>query len=381
MVAAVLAFVMHNTVSKRGYTDVTDQAVSDAGLIVDLTAAFVRSYSVYTAHLNGDTVPSPQLFRTKALEHVENGTHNFGMVSTGIVGIPGREIRQTAKDESTRNLLHVLEASNSNEFIAAVIDKNNQAFHRSLWAFHATEQVCTDCHNRLQNLSGNDQWQIGDLMGAQIVDQNIDTALSNVSRAAIAQTVLLFIAVVAAWLCCLYVINQLRLNRIFKKMATTDPLTGCINRRELYDRVDKMKGRTDGAVLMLDLDKFKLINDTFGHEAGDEVIKDFSSGLRDALREDDWVARFGGEEFVVWLPNVGPFDAIKMAERFLAAAEHAQVVVDGKKINYTVSIGLHIVQDATPSLFNTWMKTADELLYRAKEAGRNQIVCDVSPGS
>lgn len=141
-----------------------------------------------------------------------------------------------------------------------------------------------------------------------------------------------------------------------------------------------MQNRTNGAVLMLDLDKFKLINDTFGHKAGDKVIQDFSSSLRAALREDDWVARIGGEEFVVWILGVEPIDAIKMAERFLANAEQAPVV-DAKKITYTVSIGLHIVQNATPTLFDNWMKATDELLYRAKETGRNRIVCAVSPGT
>ncbi len=132
---------MHQKVSKQGYVDVTDQAVSDAGIIVDLTAGFVRSYSVDTAHLSNGMVPSPQLFRANALKHFVKGVHNPGLVSSGVIGFPGREISQPAKDDSKRNLLLLLEASNSKDVVTAVIEEDKQTIHRSLWALYATEQV------------------------------------------------------------------------------------------------------------------------------------------------------------------------------------------------------------------------------------------------
>ena len=151
-------------------------------------------------------------------------------------------------------------------------------------------------------------------------------------------------------------------------------MTGCINRREMYARINRMTARANGALLMLDLDRFKNINDYYGHAAGDEVIVDFSRRIKNALRNDDWAARIGGEEFVVWLPNVKPASALQITERLRKDIEVTPLELDDVTINYTVSIGLHIVENDPPSLFDSWIKAADELLYRAKSEGRNRVV-------
>jgi len=353
-----------------------ERATSEAGLIVELTSGFVRAYSVFDARHPDARLPNPAIFRAEALKNVEQGIRDSGRFSTGVVGLPGREIRNVAEDEHMRRLLNVLE-NTSAQNVSELTVKNGQNTHRSLWAFKATEQACADCHNAIQNRTGADKWQVGDLLGAQLVDQNINAALANVHATALVQAVLLFAATLAIWLCCLYLINQRRLNKELKLLATTDPLTGCINRRELYERVKRFKKRTNGAVLMLDLDKFKQINDTHGHDAGDEVIRHFTTTVRASLRSTDWIARLGGEEFVVWLPDVTPDQTMSIAERFRRGAEQAIVTSDDNVIRYTVSIGVHIVQNQKPDLFDAWMKSADEHLYRAKQSGRNRIACDM----
>ncbi len=375
LLAFLLAVLMHSSVLRQGQAIIVERAASEAGLIVELTSGFVRAYSVFGARHPDGKLPNPAIFRAEALKNVEQGIRDGGRFSTGVVGLPGREIRNVAEDEHMRELLDELE-STSAVTVSELTVKNGQDTHRSLWAFKATEQACADCHNAIQNRTGADKWEVGDLLGAQVVDQNIDTALANVNKTALVQAVLLFIAVLAIWLCCLYLTNQRRLNRKLKLLATTDPLTGCINRRELYERVNRFKKRTNGAVLMLDLDKFKQINDTHGHDAGDEVIRHFTSSVRASLRATDWIARLGGEEFVVWLPDVTPAEAMSIAERFRIGAEQAIVVSDDHVIKYTVSIGLHIVQNQTPDLFDAWMKSADEHLYRAKQNGRNRVAWD-----
>lgn len=371
--ALLFALAMHRVVSEIGHADVEKRAQSEANLVVELTSGFVRTYSNYQARHARGVLPGPATFRADALKHVEESDGN-NLVTTGVVGLPGREIAQEAKDDAMREQLLELDTTRSTNAVSSVYASHGQTIHRSLWAFYAKEQACADCHNQIQNLTGANQWQIGDLMGAQVVEQNIDPELSIVRRVALFQSALLFVAVIAAWFCCFYLINHFRLVRELKILATTDPLTGCINRRELYERIDKLTGPTDGALLMLDLDKFKDINDKFGHVAGDKVICDFTGRLRNALRDEDWVARFGGEEFVAWLPNVEAADAITIAERLRKDVEKAQVVHDSSTVQYTVSIGLHIVQAETPHRFDAWIKAADKLVYRAKKEGRNRIV-------
>ena len=92
---------------------------------------------------------------------------------------------------------------------------------------------CADCHNKLQHLTGSDRWQVGDMMGAQLVEQNIRPQLDNAKFNALTQCILIFAAVFAGWFCMLYLSKHFRLTRKLQLLATTDPLTGCINRREV----------------------------------------------------------------------------------------------------------------------------------------------------
>lgn len=125
---------------------------------------------------------------------------------------------------------------------------------------------------------------------------------------------------------------------------------------------------------MTDLDRFKHINDTRGHDIGDEVIVDFSRRMQILLRGNDWAARIGGEEFVVWLPGVKPAIALLIVERLRSNCEQTPLDVEGTTVNYTFGIGLHIVENAVLSRLNAWIKAADTLLYRAKSEGRNRVV-------
>ncbi len=161
-----------------------------------------------------------------------------------------------------------------------------------------------------------------------------------------------------------------------EQAAYTDPLSGALNRRsflELSGR-EESRGRRrdyDLAVLMVDIDHFKQINDTFGHTAGDEVIRALADTCAMALRPSDIVARYGGEEFIISLPET-PFDhAAMVAERVRAAVEHSVVATDAGAIRYTISIGLAICSRATP--LPEAMRIADAALYRAKRGGRNRV--------
>lgn len=293
--------------------------------------------------------------------------------ATSVVGLPGREIAFPAIDEQMKRQIAQLELAPDTDHMESVYKQGDQTIHRTLWPFFATEPSCANCHNQLQNLTGGDQWRVGDLMGAQHVDQDISSSLMKASQYVLIVAALVFLTFLALSYCGLIMYKQYQLRKELSMLATTDSMTGCINRREMYARIYGLKTPVSGALLLLDLDRFKQINDTHGHAAGDAVIQDFAARIKTAVRANDWAARIGGEEFVVWLPDASPSTALLVAERLRKEIEASSLEHEDATINYTVSIGIHIVNNDSPSLLDSWIKMADEHLYRAKSNGRNCI--------
>jgi two-component system cell cycle response regulator len=168
-------------------------------------------------------------------------------------------------------------------------------------------------------------------------------------------------------------------NRRLEALATTDPLTRMLNRRALLDRLtaecDRAR-RYDSslALLLIDIDHFKEINDTAGHLAGDSVLRQLGALLADAMRKVDVLARYGGEEFVAMLPETSMEGAAVFAER-LRERIAAQVFDIGgqRSVRLTVSIGLATFPSSGVASTDDLFARADEALYRAKSGGRNQV--------
>lgn len=181
-----------------------------------------------------------------------------------------------------------------------------------------------------------------------------------------------------------HLVNQLR------QLADTDALTGASNRRRFLAEGEAAlsAARRDGlptAVLMIDIDFFKRVNDRFGHAAGDLVLRGFVEKCHRALREQDLLARLGGEEFVVLLPGTGEAEAHKVAETLRNFIAAAPMVVEGVPIPVTVSIGVSVAgpEQVAPPVSGTeadalsgLMRRADLALYAAKDSGRNRVVRD-----
>ncbi|MFV3130456.1 diguanylate cyclase [Niveispirillum sp. KHB5.9] len=167
-------------------------------------------------------------------------------------------------------------------------------------------------------------------------------------------------------------------NERLAEQATRDPLTGIHNRRAFMERLDQewsaaLRHGQPFCVLMLDLDHFKEVNDTYGHLVGDTVLREVAHRAQDALRGTDLLARYGGEEFVVLTSHTDASAAQIAAERIRTAVGGAPVVLDGVNIRVTVSIGLAQAdpqRETQTSLFNR----TDSALYAAKAAGRNRVV-------
>ncbi|WP_213309063.1 GGDEF domain-containing protein [Paraburkholderia sacchari] len=170
-----------------------------------------------------------------------------------------------------------------------------------------------------------------------------------------------------------------RTNDKLKHLATTDPLTGAANRRQFMERVEAEIGRAlhGGApfsLLALDLDHFKAINDAYGHQAGDEVLREFVQKCLDAIRPYDGVARVGGEEFMVLLPQAGLDAALAVGERIRSViAGSAFEAGSGRRGEVTVSVGAsQFGRDG--NTMDMILRAADERLYCAKHLGRNRVV-------
>ncbi len=163
------------------------------------------------------------------------------------------------------------------------------------------------------------------------------------------------------------------------ELAVTDPLTGLNNRRFLDHQLNMLlarhiKGGEAMSVLMLDIDFFKRINDTYGHDAGDEVIREFARRVSLNVRAIDMPCRFGGEEFVVLMPDTDQEAALNIAERVRAyVAEAPFVLADGRTLDVTVSVGVATSQGLGDSPEGL-LKRADQGVYEAKQSGRNRVV-------
>ena len=158
------------------------------------------------------------------------------------------------------------------------------------------------------------------------------------------------------------------------RLATTDPLTGALNRRSIMERLQDMveHQKIPPCVLMGDIDFFKKVNDTYGHAAGDEVLKTFTNTIRQLLRKGDFLGRLGGEEFVVALENIDLPNAQTMAERLRLAIANSQTPNDGGiPIAITASFGLALY--SRDESVDAWLARADAALYRAKQSGRNRV--------
>lgn len=154
------------------------------------------------------------------------------------------------------------------------------------------------------------------------------------------------------------------------KQANTDTLTGLANRRSLEARIPEILARGQFSVAFIDIDRFKPLNDTHGHDTGDRALRLFADVLRRALRPDDIAARWGGEEFVVVLPGISAESAIPVIERIRDGLRNA--LASGAVPSYTVSCGLSDSQRA--QAFQDVVAQADEALLCAKRSGRNRIV-------
>src|SRR5690242_17666774 len=173
--------------------------------------------------------------------------------------------------------------------------------------------------------------------------------------------------------------DLLEMNERLRFMSLTDGLTGLDNRRHLNERIDEMFQHAQRlnepfSIVMCDLDKFKSVNDTYGHQAGDEVLKQLADILKEEAREIDRVGRYGGEEFMLLLPGTVLDAAVTFAERVRKRIERHTFTFPGGSTKRTASFGVAGWPHPKIDDSDTLVRMADDALYVAKETGRNRVI-------
>ena len=185
------------------------------------------------------------------------------------------------------------------------------------------------------------------------------------------------------WLAMRLLLEAEAARRVAERMAVTDSLTGTFNRRHFFvagERrfTDSMRQQQQLAVLLLDVDDFKAVNDQHGHAVGDRVLVDVAQACMECMRESDLLARYGGEEFVALLPATDKAHALQVAERVRTSVASLRVVANGgATIRPTVSIGVAMLAAASAS-FDDLLAQADVAMYSAKRSGKNRVAASVA---
>jgi len=167
-------------------------------------------------------------------------------------------------------------------------------------------------------------------------------------------------------------------NKRLEYLAACDSMTGLLNRREFERIVNHELSRMrryeyNSCIIIVDIDFFKKINDEYGHPAGDELIKQFSFILKNELREFDIIGRWGGEEFIILLPDVSIYNGRKVAERLRQVIENNEFIISDNVVKITASFGVAELSYNEPEAFKKSYDRADKALYIAKKSGRNCV--------
>lgn len=164
------------------------------------------------------------------------------------------------------------------------------------------------------------------------------------------------------------------------KLSREDPLTGLLNRRTLMESLEEeikrgLRYEHPLSILMMDLDHFKQINDQWGHPIGDEVLRNFAGKCRTLMRENDRLGRFGGEEFVMVLPETGISDAVLVAERVRDETKKMAIKTDFGREEIIVTVSIGVTTASGEDGINKLIARVDDALYEAKNTGRDRVAC------
>lgn len=272
---------------------------------------------------------------------------------------------QTGKTEASPRLMEILGLDPN-------LPSDAEKFHR--WVAHTHPDSITSTMNALQSIQNNktDRYQLE--QQKLCADGSYKWLLNRgmvVSRSEDGQPLRMIGTSTD-------ITERKQLEEEFKRQARVDFLTGVSNRRHFMEQAEQEIQRTNRydtplSLLMLDIDLFKQVNDTYGHKSGDDVLRTMATACRETLREIDIIGRIGGEEFAILLPETDKAEAADVAERLRAVLANQKVPLEaGIPIHFTVSIGV-ASRTSKKDNIDTLLNLADEALYQAKKYGRNRV--------
>ncbi|MBU2490898.1 MAG: diguanylate cyclase [Proteobacteria bacterium] len=253
--------------------------------------------------------------------------------------------------------------------------KGGQVLYRYMTPL-ITQEACLKCH-------AHQGYHLGDLRGGISVTIDATEVMQQLHKNKIFLMLsgfgVIFLIFAIIWSISQSFINKIKVAELkLVKMASTDFLTGLLNRRELFNRIaiEVSRAKREAkpiSIIIIDIDKFKTLNDTYGHQAGDVVLKELSRCFTERFRGYDIIARYGGEEFLVAAPETTLEQARELAERLRVAVMNMSILYeDGAlPIKCTISAGVAWMQDDED--VERTISRADEALYRAKNEGRNRV--------
>lgn len=397
LIAALLVCVIALfSQSRRAAEDVVDRAFASAEI---LSGFFQLTQEHYTRNISNvsdvtftttpDTTPNALMYPAtfgRLYTQSFNAAHpntQFAIYSD----YPFPSTQNRVLDDFARQALDVLTLGEEPSY--RQVEPLDDGFKRVRLAVPIVMQDgCVSCHNDLQFEIAKHDWEVGDIRGVREVRITVQPPTLFSQNEIFLLLLLMSIASVLGIFIVFPSVRQEVQNRQYfhdlsvaaheaaktsLREAQTDALTQIGNRR-YFDQVFVRAVLEEGppmALLMFDLDHFKNINDVHGHDAGDYALQVFAKILQSKTRAQDMIARFGGEEFVVIIPNLGPKHVLAMAQRIHRVVEQTEFELNGTKFNLTVSGGCTNLQpeDTKESV----LKRADDLLYEAKKSGRNRI--------
>jgi diguanylate cyclase (GGDEF)-like protein len=283
-----------------------------------------------------------------------------------------------APDDFERAALSGFEEGNRETY--ALLKDNARSIYRYMAPLYV-EDSCMPCHEK-------QGYRIGEVRGGISVTFDVSDTERKMARNRFGFIGLGIAASLALLVIVLFLISRLagslsKAYNTIEKMSITDDLTQVFNRRHFHARLDEEIARAlryghPMSLLMMDIDHFKTINDRYGHQTGDDVLKAISALFRSNTRSADIVTRYGGEEFVVLLPETEKETARVTADKLRAAIERqAFTSPDRSPIHVTASFGvasLHMTDQNTADMADRMVKMADDAMYQAKQTGRNRVV-------
>jgi diguanylate cyclase (GGDEF)-like protein len=359
-------------VERGKVSDLLSSMEAEAANLLLLTSSFVSTYS--DIHKSNPGIDVPAVMRANTYKRFNAKYQGDERMVAQMVGVPGKEIVTAPVDPLLERLIIEMSLDGPGDFqmISTVTTVENEKIHRSVFPSVASKESCVSCHNEIQG--GKHSWKKGDLMGAHVIDRGISDALANIrAYAVLVGTLAAVLIMLSAGALTLY-LRLKKQSENLRNLADHDPLTGCLNRRALLRASGDLhhRGCAAGGLLMMDLDHFKFINDTYGHDVGDQVIQHFVSVVKSIVRSDDIVARIGGEEFVVYLPGSAVALSEHLAQRICEKCAASSYQVGEQSIKVTVSIGMVQMINTHTNIFSDWLAASDRFLYEAKNSGRNQ---------